>query len=96
MRKFLMAFTGIVAIAGAAVAAPVAKHTAKAKPAAKLVCPVTGETVASVKDSAGSSTYKGKKYFFCCAGCKPMFDKEPAKYTKSASAKTGSSTMHHM
>jgi len=60
------------------------------------VCPVTGETIASVKDAAGSSTVNGKKYYFCCAGCKPMFDKNPAKYLKSASAKTGGGTMHKM
>jgi len=29
------------------------------------------------------STYKGKTYYFCCAGCKPTFDKEPEKYVKA-------------
>ena len=24
--------------------------------------------------------YKGKKVYFCCAGCKDMFEKEPEKY----------------
>ena len=58
---------------------------AAAKPAAaSLVCPVTGEKIASVKDAAGSSTYKGKTYYFCCGGCKPAFDKNPAKYIKEA------------
>jgi Cu+-exporting ATPase len=58
--------------------------TAAAKP--NLVCPVTGEKIASVADAVGSSVYKGKTYYFCCAGCKPMFDKSPAKYVKTASA----------
>jgi len=49
---------------------------------ASMVCPITGEKIASVKDAAGSSTYKGKTYYFCCASCKPMFDKNPAKYAK--------------
>ena len=61
------------------------KPAAKAKPAA-LVCPVTGETIASVKDAVGSSVYKGKTYYFCCESCKPAFDKDPAKYVKTASA----------
>ena len=94
MRRFLVAFSSLLVVAGAASAAPAVKH-AKPKAAAKLVCPVTGETIASVADSAGTSTYKGKKYYFCCSGCKPMFDKDPAKYTKSASAATGGS-MHKM
>jgi YHS domain-containing protein len=63
-----------------------AKPAAKAAKAEKLVCAVTGESIASVKDAAGSSTYKGKTYYFCCAGCKPQFDANPAKYVKSASA----------
>ena len=39
--------------------------------------------------AAGSYEYKGKTYYFCCSGCKPMFDKNPQKYIKTASAKTG-------
>jgi YHS domain-containing protein len=26
------------------------------------------------------SDYNGSRYYFCCAGCKPAFDKDPAKY----------------
>ncbi len=59
----------------------VAAMAAPAHPA-KLVCPVTGEKIASVKDAVGHSVYKGKTYYFCCSGCKPMFDKNPAKYAK--------------
>jgi len=61
-----------------------AAPASKAKPAA-LVCPVTGEKIASVKDAAGSSVYKGKTYYFCCSSCKPSFDKDPQKYVKTAS-----------
>ncbi|MBI5017481.1 MAG: YHS domain-containing protein [Deltaproteobacteria bacterium] len=28
------------------------------------------------------STYNGKTYYFCCAGCKVMFDKNPQEYVK--------------
>jgi YHS domain-containing protein len=55
------------------------KVTAKA---VKLICPVTGEKIASIAASAGHSTYKGKTYYFCCPSCKPMFDKNPTKYAK--------------
>ncbi len=60
-----------------------AKPGASAKSAA-LVCPVTGEKIASVKAAAGSSAYKGKTYYFCCGMCKPKFDKNPAKYVANA------------
>ena len=85
IRSTLFATAALLTLAASASAAPIA---AKAKPAAvkaaALVCPVTQEKIASVKDAAGSSTYKGKTYYFCCAGCKPMFDKDPAKYAKPA------------
>lgn len=64
-----------------------AKTSVKAKTAA-LVCPVTGDKIASVKDAVGHSTYRGKTYYFCCPSCKPEFDKNPGKYTKSTSIKT--------
>jgi len=96
MRNFLAALSGLIIVAGAATAAAPAKHTAKTAPAVKLVCPVTGETIASKKLAAGHSDYKGKTYYFCCAGCKPAFDKDPAKFTKAASAKVSPSTIHHM
>jgi len=30
--------------------------------------------------AAATSIYKGKKYYFCCIGCKIAFDKDPEKY----------------
>lgn len=66
-----------------------ASSTTKSKPAAKicLVCPITGQKIASIKDAAGHSTYKGVTYYFCCSGCKPVFDKDPAKYVAAMQAK---------
>ena len=32
--------------------------------------------------AAATSEYKGKTYYFCSAGCKTSFDKEPEKYLK--------------
>lgn len=49
-----------------------------------LICPVTGDKIASVKDAVGQSIYKGKTYYFCCEGCKPRFDKTPATYVNNA------------
>jgi Cu(I)/Ag(I) efflux system membrane fusion protein len=42
----------------------------------QTVCPVMGGAVN--KDIF--AVYKGKKVYFCCAGCKPEFEKDPQKY----------------
>jgi YHS domain-containing protein len=42
--------------------------------------PVCGMDV-DPKQAAGQSDYQGQRYYFCSAGCKKAFDKEPAKYT---------------
>jgi YHS domain-containing protein len=85
-----LAVAGMVATLAVSGFAAAPSHMAKMhsarKPATKkvasLVCPVTGEKIASIKDAQGHSTYKGKTYYFCCPSCKPMFDKNPAKYAK--------------
>ena len=35
--------------------------------------------------AAGTSEYKGQTYYFCSAGCKKSFDKDPEKYIGSDS-----------
>jgi len=30
--------------------------------------------------AAATSEYRGKKYYFCAAGCKKAFDQDPEKY----------------
>ena len=39
------------------------------------------------------TTYQGKTYYFCAAGCLKSFEQEPGKYT--AAAGTGQSGQHH-
>ncbi len=52
---------------------------ASTQPAAKqVVCPVSGKPV----QSKIFTTYKGKKVYFCCKGCKKAFEKNPKKYLK--------------
>ncbi len=50
----------------------------KSEPAAiaHTTCPIMGNPVN--KDIF--TEYKGKKVYFCCAGCKKEFEKEPEKY----------------
>ena len=93
MTKTLLTASALLLVASSAFAAPKTSKAPQAKPAAKVAattfpatCPVTGEKIASAKDAAGHSVYNGKTYYFCCSSCKPSFDKNPAKYVKSASA----------
>ncbi|WP_123815176.1 YHS domain-containing protein [Myceligenerans xiligouense] len=46
-------------------------------------CPVMEGTpvVKAVAEAAGLyRDYEGTRYWFCCAGCGPAFDADPAKY----------------
>ncbi|HZS39465.1 MAG TPA: YHS domain-containing protein [Polyangia bacterium] len=45
----------------------------------KMKCPVTGEDF-TVKETTTQVVYQGKRYAFCCADCKPDFEKNPAKF----------------
>lgn len=44
--------------------------------------PVCGMDVDERK-AAARAEYKGKDYYFCSAGCKNAFEKDPGKYVKS-------------
>ncbi|BDI33823.1 hypothetical protein CCAX7_58740 [Capsulimonas corticalis] len=87
MIRPLIAVAATMLLASSAFAATPAKVVKKAAAPAALVCPVTGDKIASVGAAAGHSTYKGKTYYFCCAGCKPEFDKNPKKFVASAAVK---------
>jgi YHS domain-containing protein len=55
------------------------KTAAAATDDEEVICPVMGTKMK--KSKAYSSTeYKGKMYYFCCAGCPEMFKKDPEKY----------------
>jgi len=43
--------------------------------------PVCGMDI-DEKTAAGTTTYKGKIYYFCNPSCKARFDKEPDQYVK--------------
>lgn len=60
-----------------------------------LMCAVmTKEKVNIAKATKAKmySDYKGKRYFFCCAMCKPTFEKSPEKYKAAPSIKTPKKT----
>jgi YHS domain-containing protein len=35
------------------------------------------------EDLATIHEYNGKKYYFCCEGCKSIFSRKPRKYLKN-------------
>lgn len=41
--------------------------------------PVCGMEV-DEKKAAATATYQGKTFYFCAAGCKASFEKDPKKY----------------
>ena len=52
------------------------------KPAAPAITfkdPVCGMQV-NPDTAAGSHTYEGQTYYFCCTGCQQTFEREPQKY----------------
>jgi Cu+-exporting ATPase len=46
-----------------------------------VTCPVSGESFKK-SEFTESIDYESKTYYFCCAGCKDKFEKDPEKYTK--------------
>jgi YHS domain-containing protein len=57
-------------------------HSSGESNAGKSKDPVCGMTVAE-ENAAGTSEYEGKTYYFCAAGCRESFEKEPEKYVKA-------------
>lgn len=46
-------------------------------------CPVMVGSPVSKKAAEATGLYRdheGERYYFCCAGCGPAFDSDPAKY----------------
>jgi Cu+-exporting ATPase len=68
--------------ASAAFAVGPDKTTTPVKPA-PAHCAVTDEVITDPADAL-KTTYNGKTYLLCCAGCKPEFAKNPAKNAKVA------------
>jgi ferredoxin-NADP reductase/YHS domain-containing protein len=49
----------------------------------QAICPVTGDVVVKAEAEALGHirTHNGQTYYFCCATCVQLFDKNPEKYT---------------
>ena len=58
----------------------------------ELSCAVMGDhklKVAEATEKKLFKDYNGKRYFFCCAGCPPAFEKDPEKFAKNAAISLG-------
>ena len=64
MKLILATFVLIAVVSGAAFARPEAKPS----------CPIMKHPVSKI-DVKLSTAYKGKTFYYCCAGCKPAFEK---------------------
>ncbi|MGV3615651.1 MAG: YHS domain-containing protein [Fimbriimonas sp.] len=87
MNKFALIAALSALVTGAAFAqAP--KTPAKAKTIKCAVMPNDDVDIAKATKDKMFADYKGRRYFFCCAGCPDAFKKAPAKYAKNASIPT--------
>jgi YHS domain-containing protein len=52
----------------------------------QVECPVMGGAVVPAQAEAAGlfRDYDGTRYYFCCAGCAPRFDADPARYAVAA------------
>jgi YHS domain-containing protein len=49
-------------------------------------CPVMPGTMVVKADAEAAGLYRdyeGKRYWFCCAACEPLWDADPAKYANA-------------
>ena len=80
--KLLLAsllLVGLIVLNGCKKSEPATPAETKEVAAAAIeqtVCPVMGGAI----NKSMFTEYKGKKVYFCCAGCKEKFEKEPEKY----------------
>lgn len=84
----------IPALMIAALAALTFAQSGKAKPAKtpkSINCPVMTKSkvdIATATKNKMFADYKGRRYFFCCAGCPEAFKANPAKFAKQPSIPT--------
>lgn len=90
MNKFaILALVSAALVTGAvAQGKPAKKAPATPTTISCAVMPDDKVDVAKATKNHMYADYKGRRYFFCCAGCPESFKKNPAKYAKSASIPT--------
>lgn len=85
MKPILLSI--LIAIAAVSIA-QTPKSKAPAAAPTEIACPVMPShkvKIAQATKDKMFADYKGRRYFFCCAGCPPEFKADPAKFAKAAS-----------
>lgn len=80
----LLAGAAVMLAASTAPAFAVSKKPAPARK--EVACAVMKAGKVNIADATKKKMFadhKGKRYFFCCAGCPEEFAKNPAKYAKN-------------
>lgn len=90
MKKLSLLSIVALAVCGGAYAQGKAKSKAPAAPKtiACAVMPTNKVDVAKATKKHMYADYKGRRYFFCCAGCPEQFKANPAKFAKAPSIPT--------
>ncbi|MEJ2567032.1 MAG: XdhC family protein [Gammaproteobacteria bacterium] len=82
-RAGVMATTVVKPALKVAAQATGAAHGVSTTQAVEAIDPICGMSV-TVATAEHRSEYAGHTYYFCCAGCKHSFDKEPQRYAEAA------------
>ena len=79
---FILVLVGIVTTAGKIQAEELnVRKPTQGEIGKSATCPVTNEKF-EVGEDTPVIDYKGKSYFFCCAGCVGTFKKNPDKFAE--------------
>lgn len=90
MNKFATVAALSALVVGAAFAQKVPKKVPTQTPKT-IACAVMTDDMVNIAQATKTkmfADYKGRRYFFCCAGCPGAFKADPAKFAKNASIPT--------
>ena len=83
MKKAILILTAV-----AVAAVPAFAQNAQKKSIKCAVMPSHSVNIDKATKDKMFADHKGRRYFFCCAGCVPTFKANPDKYAKSESIPT--------
>ncbi len=88
MQKFPFLAALVLGLCAFAPAQPKSKPKPQPKTIKCAVMPTVDVNVATATKTKMFGDYKGRRYYFCCAGCPEAFKANPAKYAKRPSLPT--------
>lgn len=92
MKNVMMLAGAMLLLTSVAFAGPDKAKGKKTAAKTEIGCAIMGaEDKVNIKKATADkmfADYNGNRYFFCCPGCKPKFNADPAKYAKSESVPT--------